>query len=254
MYGYSTTRQLIQATNSLGTVTIAYDSSGAPSQINYPNGRTLDYGYENGRRIYLATDSGYNITYNYDTSGSYVTQIVLSNGTAAPVTVVEFLYYASGRVSRKTLGNRQYTTYKYQGVKNRLSEMNTYTSYDILLSSYLYQYDNEGRIVAVTTLDGTLNYTYDGTGQLTGWTNSNGETVLFTYDSNGNRISEVINGVNATYQTNAMNQYLQFNETDSFVFDQNGNLQKKTTKDGTQLFSFSSESRLLLTQQGTIRY
>ena len=234
-------------------MTITYDSSGTPSQITYPNGRSLFYGYDKGRRTYLATDTGYNITYHYDNNENHVTQIRLSNGTNDPIVVVEFLYYASGKLYKKLLGNQQYTIYKYEGLKNRLSEMNTFTSNDILLSSYSYQYDDGGRIVTVKSLDEILNYTYDGSGQLTGWTKSNGESVLFTYDSNGNRISEVINGVKAMYQTNAMNQYIQYNETDSFAFDQNGNLKQKTTKDEIQYLSFNSESRLVETQQDILR-
>ena len=252
-YGYSTSRQLIQATNIIGTVNITYDSTGAPIQITYPNGHTIGYSYYNGQRTSMSIDDGYNITYQYDTSGTHITQINLSNGTDTPLMLAQFSYYTSGKIQRKTLGNLQYTTYKYMALKSRLSEMNTYTSNDHLLSSYIYQYDEDGRVVSVTTLSGTFNYSYDGIGQLTGFTNPNGETTFFTYDGNGNRVSQVTNGVKATYIANAMNQYLQYNETDSFVFDQNGNLNQKTTTDGTQYFNFNSESKLTETQRGTLR-
>lgn len=253
MYGYSTSKQLIQATNMIGSVNITYDSSGAPIQIAYPNGHKIGYSYDSGRRTSMSIDDGYSITYQYDTSGTHVTQINLLNGTSTSFILVQFSYYSSGKIQRKTLGNQQYTTYKYMGLKGRLSEMNTFTSNDHLLSSYIYQYDDEGRVVSVITLSGTFNYSYDGIGQLTGWTNPSGETTLFTYDGNGNRVSEVTNGVKATYVANVLNQYLQYNETDSFVFDQNGNLKRKTTTDGTQYFNFNSESKLVETHQDILR-
>ena len=70
-------------------------------------------------------------------------------------------------------------------------------------SRFDYTYDNLGRRTEVDTLDGTWNYTYDLTGQLTGAvfasTNSDIESQDLTYiydtyiyDAAGNRIVELI--------------------------------------------------------------
>ena len=53
------------------------------------------------------------------------------------------------------------------------------------LSEFSYTYDAAGRSPSYTGPEGTLNYTYDNTNQLTAV--SDARTESYSYDANGNR-------------------------------------------------------------------
>ena len=74
-------------------------------------------------------------------------------------------------------------------------------------------------ISSCTSTDGTVNYSYDPTGQLTGATYTGGQaSESYTYDANGNRITT--NG--STYTTGADNQLLS-DGTYTYAYDAEGN-------------------------------
>ena len=86
--------------------------------------------------------------------------------------------------------------------------------------SYTWSYDAAGDMTQmVSALDGTVNYSYDATGQLTAAASSNTQLVeSYSYDSNGNR--ETANGT--TYGAATNNQLTSVGAY-TYSYDQEGN-------------------------------
>jgi YD repeat-containing protein len=72
----------------------------------------------------------------------------------------------------------------------------------------------------VSSVDGTVDYAYDVTNQLTGVDHSNQTDEAYQYDANGNR-------VNAGYQTGTNNQLLADGQF-TYEYDGEGNRTKRT--------------------------
>ena len=112
------------------------------------------------------------------------------------------------------------TTYTYDPNKKlvQLAHTNGATNLD----SFNYTYDSAYRLTKIaSTFDGSVDYTYDATNQLTGANYNTAQTdEAYTYDANGNR-------TNGGYQTGADNRLL----TDglfNYQYDQEGNRTKRT--------------------------
>jgi RHS repeat-associated protein len=89
------------------------------------------------------------------------------------------------------------------------------------LVSYNYIYDSASRLTKViSSVDGTDEYTYSATDQLTGANHSNQTNEAYQYDANGNRID---NG----YQTGTNNQLLA-DRYYTYEYDHEGNRTKRT--------------------------
>jgi YD repeat-containing protein len=115
-------------------------------------------------------------------------------------------------LQKETNGNGTYTTYAYDAAGQVTSIIN-YGVNNAINSRSDYTYDQLGRRTSLNTLDGTWNYTYDLTGQLTravfASTNSDiaSQDLTYVYDAAGNRTQTIVNGVTSNYQTNNLNQY-----------------------------------------------
>ena len=80
------------------------------------------------------------------------------------------------------------------------------------------------------------------------WTNPQGDVTTYTYDGRGNRVVMTVNGREAGYETNGVNQYTSFNQSDQFNFDANGNLVGKMTSERNERFVFNTEGKLIKTE------
>lgn len=124
-----------------------------------------------------------------------------------------------------------------------------------LLSLFMSSYDKRGRITILTTERGTWTYSYDAASQLVKWVTPEGDATEYAYDSRGNRLFVTNNNMRKEgYSVNSVNQYLTFNETDSFVFDANGHLRQKMTRGRTESFTFNGEGKLIETETPNKRY
>ncbi|HYF36104.1 MAG TPA: RHS repeat-associated core domain-containing protein, partial [Prosthecobacter sp.] len=108
-------------------------------------------------------------------------------------------------------------------------------------------YNSLGLKTSQTTLEGTWNYTYDGTGQLIRAVFASNDPasvpnqdLAYHYDAMGNRTSTVINGVTTAYVPNNMNQYTSVGGVPQ-THDANGNL----TSDGTNTYVYNSLNKLI---------
>ena len=96
-----------------------------------------------------------------------------------------------------------------------------------------------GRITQVTSADGTTDYTYDATSQLTGADHSYQADETYTYDSNGNRTMD-------GYETGPNNQLLD-DGTYTYEYDGEGNRTRrvKTSDDSSTEYEWDFRNRLI---------
>ena len=224
---------------------ISYVDDNMPQRITYPNEHSLVYHYNSRRqRVSLTDNSGLNISYHYDEK--YRLSKISLGGESADILAV-FEYNSNGHLSQKSLGNGAYTVYSYVSGTRRLSHLKNYLPNGTLHSMFKYTYDNKQRITKLTTTEGDWRYLYDARGQLVGWTDPSGVSTEYRYDSRGNRIIERVGQMEVSYSVNAINQYMTYNGTSSFKFDENGNLIEKFANGRSEEFSFDPEGKLIAT-------
>ena len=244
-FQYNNDGRMSQATNAMGTMTFAYDDQGLQNRVTYPNGRSIYYGFNDDKqRTFVADGNGYNITYQYNRKKQLVA--VQHGDTQEPV--VQFEYNSRGLLSRKTLGNGVYTLFTYVNGSTELSSITNFNMSGAQLSSYCYEYDAKGRVMRMTTNDGSWTYDYDPAGQMVKSTDPSGDATEYTYDGRSNRVVVSKNGKKSAYETNNVNQYMSFNQSDQFSYDANGNLVRKTTGTQDESYSYDAEGKLVQTQ------
>ncbi len=250
-YGYDATSGLLTSitNSSQGTTQIHYEQVQNRLTIITPSGRSSIYHFDNlGRRTQLTITSGADIrttNYSYDSFGRLDKLTDGSNKL-----IIDYDYDNFGRLAKETNGNGTYTNYTYDLAGQILSLVN-YNKTGGINSRNDYTYDNLGRRSTMTTLDGTWNYGYDLSGQLTRaiFTSNNPSTIpnqdlTYSYDAAGNRIQTIENGKTTDYLTNNLNQYTNAGTT-SYTYDKDGNLLTKTEAGKTWSYGYDSKSRLV---------
>lgn len=225
---------------------ITYDDNGMPLQVLYPNGRKVEYQYNSlNQRVYMGdSNNGFGVRYSYNE------QDMLSGVRFAETNevVAQYEYGQLGELIQRTLGNGAYSMYKYEPGSLRLLELSNYLPNGTLSSFFYYQYDRKGRVISQSTDTGNWTYTYDAAGQLISWTDPTEQTTTITYDSRGNRVVKTVAGDEVGYSVNDLNQYTSFGSTDSFEYDQNGNLMVKRTGAGIERYMFNAVGQLAETE------
>jgi RHS repeat-associated protein len=255
-YTYNNAGNILTVEDSTGLTSLDYYPDHTLQRITSPGGRFLEYTYDAaGRRATMLDQSGYQLNYAYNAEGRL--ESVTDNSGK---TLAAYLYDFEGRPTRRTLGNGVYTTYKYDSA-GRLAEVDSFESDGAPVSLYHYQFDANNRRTQMTTLDGTWDYTYDLTGQLTNavFTSTNQDipsrNIEYVYDAVGNRIREIVNGVATEYATDNMNQYTQAGSF-SYGYDDDGNLTSKTNGTDTWTYEYNDNNRLVRSTgpEGTSEY
>jgi YD repeat-containing protein len=117
----------------------------------------------------------------------------------------------------------------------------TQTNGGVTLQSYGYTLDAAGNRTAVTTGAGTETYTLDALNRLTGVSYANGDVVAYTYDAQGNRLTEVVNGVTTQSNTYDTADELTSDGTRSYTYDGAGNVLTA----GSDSFSWDYADRMV---------
>ncbi len=171
------------------TITRAYTNRVPQSlTLAQPSGSwTQSYGFDSLQRLHTLTSPAGTFTYNYYGAGDQIQTLALPGGN----TIAES-FDSAGQVVTNTL--KHGTT---------------------ALDAYVYTYDDDGRRTAVQRVDGaTVNYGYDGIGQLTsavgyepdGVTQRANENLGYGYDAAGNLQQRQNNTLLQGFQTDNANQ------------------------------------------------
>lgn len=168
-------------TDRMGNPTIhTYDDMGNVTATIDAQGNATRYTYDNlGNKLSETNALGYTTSYTYDAQGNQ------TSVTDALGNVTRYEYDGKGNQTKivDALGN--VTTKAYDSAGNLLSTT------DPLGNTTSQSYDSKGNLTSMTDASGKVvgTFTYSGT-NLASMTDKNGVTQTFTYDANGNKISE----------------------------------------------------------------
>ena len=281
-FSYNLDKQLTQITRPDGkTVDFSYDTAGRLSgveDINYA------YNTDTGTIATITDEDSETLSFSYD--GSLLTQTVLSGTVAGTLSQT---FNNDFRVSQQSINGANSIDYAYDRdglttkvgaiditrdtengyithtalntvedirTLNNLAQMQSYRveNNSTTVFNVNYTYDKRNRITQLEeTVDGvthSYNYSYDDASRLSGVSIDGVNTETYTYDANGNRLSN--NGVTATYDNQDRLQTLgsvSYNytangellnrvdgaQTTSYTYDLLGNLKSVALADSTQI-------------------
>ena len=182
---------------------------------------TSTYGPEHFRTgLADGLSSAGSISYTYDAAQRLTKIASTYGGSAGPQ--VALTYDAANQLTgqSRTIGGSGTainSTFAYDPA-NRLTAITHGVAGGATLAGYSYGYDLANRLTSDTNAEGTANYTYDNSNELTGTTGSRSET--YSYDANGNRTM-------AGYTTGTNNQ-LTAGAGYTYTYDREQNLVSKT--------------------------
>jgi RHS repeat-associated protein len=168
-----------------------------------------------------------------------LTQEVQSGGTL-PADSVTFTYNAAGQVTRiarfaDAAGTQAVASSSdAYDTAGRLTGITT-TRGTSTLAAYTVSYNADDQVSALTTSDGQSTYTFSPSGQLNAATAGAGPAESFTYDASGNRTGTVITiGADNTPSADASFTY---------TYDANGNLISQTSKSTGAITTYTYDDR-----------
>ena len=229
---YDEDSRVSAVTNSSGTTTYLYDSLGNLSGVDSPNGSRIRYSHDAlGRVIQIAeqatADAPAAITqYRYDALGNLLSVVDPTGGETV------MTYDAVNRLVTRSLPNGVTTTYGYNEVDQVISIAHTGAD-GTTISSLTYERTGTGEPSKITREDGsyrTLNYDeslrlveeafYDAAGTLQ-------ETITYSYDESGQRIAHSDQDGTHTYSYGdgfQLETVQNGSETETYTHDDNGRL------------------------------
>ncbi len=229
-YTYDNDNQRLSSTRGTDTFSYAYDAAGNVTSRTYPGGTNATYAYNNNESLSSVT-SGTNATsYTYDPAGNPLTR-TLPNGYVETST-----YDNAGR--RTEINNAKSGTtlsdytYTYDAAGNPL----TVAQSGAVSGTTLYQYDNNGQLVDACYQATTCNETQG----------SQDPYIHYTYDGNGNRLTEARPSGTTTSTYNNTDELTSAGST-NYTYDANGN----ETSAGSQTFTYNAANQLTSTTNGT---
>jgi RHS repeat-associated protein/uncharacterized repeat protein (TIGR01451 family) len=249
-FSYDAVGNIVATTDALNNqTTMAYDELDRVTAVTDPLNRTTTYQYDRvGNQIGMRDAQGIDTRYEYDALDrlTLVTEHYVPRGPVNAYTNVanEFSYDAVGNLTALTnpLGNTY--TFDYDAL-NRLS-----TARDPLNLATTYTYDPVGNLAQmVDPNQNSTTYTYDPLNRATQITRPD-ETVTFTYDAGGNRLTmSDLTGLtsysyDALYRLTAVTDPL--SQTVQYGYDAIGNRTNLTYPDGATVnYSYDDANRLL---------
>ncbi|OGX10542.1 MAG: hypothetical protein A2Y05_01365 [Omnitrophica WOR_2 bacterium GWA2_53_43] len=185
-YGYDALNRLTAVTDGQGTTAYSYDALSNITRISYPNGASINYSYDVMNRPSLVVNKDARnkkagvFGYVYDPAGM-VTKIMQGGGV-----FVEYRYDALNRLAREK--KKQET--KKQEVKIRHDHQYTYDAVGNRVELIKHKGEEDGKQIK--------EYSYDAGNRLISLTRDKEkdglpvlvETVHYSYDNNGNRMSK----------------------------------------------------------------
>lgn len=223
-YAYDKDGRLLSTSDNTGAVANAYTLDGVLTSISYPDGKTLAYTLDQYSRKIAQTDvSGATTSYSYTQQNQLAT---VKNGQDT----LSYGYYSDtskntviGAPQSVTLANNYTETYQYDAHDRKNATQKVSAAGQVLLNencvlNALNQMVSSTLASALSS-DVSLNqqrsWTYDAFSQLTADTvkNSSGAVTsadTYQYDGNGNVLKKTSNGVATVYTYNSIDQLLSY--------------------------------------------
>jgi RHS repeat-associated protein len=248
-FTYTATGRRERATDSRGVTIYTYDVRDRILSVTHPDSTVISYSYDNkGNRTSVTVPSG-TTTYAYDALNRPV-DVTDANGG-----VITYTYDNVGNRASVVYPNGTVAEYTYDAL-NRLTHLENRRSSEEVISSYSYSLGPAGNRLSVTEDTGrVVNYSYDSLYRLrreeiTDAVLGN-DTIEYTYDAFGNRLTKTHSSGTTTYTYNANDQLIIETGTGysyTYTYDNNGNTTNKT--DGTLVttYGYDYENRLISTE------
>ncbi|HTG32899.1 MAG TPA: RHS repeat-associated core domain-containing protein [Thermoanaerobaculia bacterium] len=228
-----------------GTTVYRYDEQGRLDTVYNPSFEPLRYGYDaKGFLTTLTLPRGRVVAYGYNEAGQLLSvrgDLGTTSYAYDPVTA---------RLAERTLPNGLVTSYGYD-VSGRLAEVTHRDVAGKLQLGFSWQLDDQGRPVSETreTAAGleTTSFSYGAGGQIASVTFPDDRAVTYEYDASGrrSRVTETRNGTVAVsdYTYDDLGRLIRAGD-ETFTYDVNGDLVRRTTPGRTLDYSWDFEGRL----------
>jgi RHS repeat-associated protein len=258
---------------SLDVVHFEHDAAGNTTAMEDRSGRTL-YEYDEDEHLKeITTPDRKKITYEYDSWGDV--RRVSSGGAFN----INYQRDATGSISQTNDGQGQAVHYRWQPDLNQLirllpngistvyeyspwgaiASIRHTTADGLLIGSYSYEYDAEGRVVRAdeTTPAGTstTRYEYDLVGRLAKVRQPDGSVIAYEYNLAGNCTARTDTRGTIHYQYDAQGRLAKAG-TVTFEYDHSGNVILRRDGDQQTRFKYDVDNRLAEVRANgvTIRY
>jgi RHS repeat-associated protein len=225
-----------------GVTTFSYDDRGRLAGEGFPNGDSLENHYDpQGNRTSVVTPFG-TTAYNYDALNRMASVVSPQSKTTT------YHYDAVGNRDSVISPNGTTSGYQYDNL-NRLTRLRHYKA-GTILAHYAYTLNAAGIRTQVTEKDSSKAfYGYDSLYRLKTErrTGNHTDTMMYTYDPVGNRLTKAHRGVTTTYSYNNRDELLsEWDGTDSirYSYDSAGRMLTKTEMGGTTHYRWRDEDRL----------
>ena len=172
-----------------GTTSWTFDNANRLTALTAPNG-TITFGYDdaNRRTSRVLTGTG-TWTYSYDAAN----RLTSTTNPYSETTTTSF--DVINRPTQVTAGNSSLTLYGYDSL-GHTNDVWHKTSGGTTLGRYQTTWDAAGNVTQRADNDGsTTTFGYDNANQITSEARTGGSnyTITYSYDSNGNRLTKVLN-------------------------------------------------------------
>jgi RHS repeat-associated protein len=225
LFTYDERGNMLTAANANTTLSYVYDpTTNRLTSVTYADGRSLSFTYDAFlRREKLIDETGWMLQYAYNNQGR-----LESVRDARGVSIISFGYDKVGRLATEEKLNGTSTTYTYD-LAGQLIDIVNRRPNGAISTRFTYTYDELGRPVSQTTVDGNWTYDYDVLGQLVRaeFISTNplihNHSLEYEYDSIGNWTRTTNDSTTTAYVSNSLGQYTNIG-TESLTYDADGNL------------------------------
>jgi len=222
---YNPLKVLTELRDWLGTTRIQTDALGRIEKVTDFEGKRVQYKWDAlGRRQELVYPDESKVDYAWNALGQ-LESVTSSSG------ITQFHYDRQGRLSKRTMPGKLTTHYEMDPL-GRLASL-THVKGNDVVDRFRYQYDAVGNITHIDKHragleddSGRFSYAYDAIGRLVEATCGQ-KRKQYGYDSFGNRVFSLQNGIETRHSYNAKNQLVRSQEgemTREYSYDQRGNL------------------------------
>lgn len=240
-YTYNPDGFLASVTDSHGVTRCVRDSRNRVTGVQRPDGIALGYTYDDLDHVTSVTGPHGTMRYDYNADG------ILMSVTDADGQKTEFQLDGAGAITQAQFASGARCVYSY-GTNDMFSRIEYFDPAGHKLASLAYGFDELGRRASEVDETGRLvEWRYDNLGRLVreSVTESNGtpDVVTYEYDAVGNCVNRT-DRAGATRYTYDANDRMLTAGTDTFSWDNNGNLLGHVSGEGTETYDYDLSGRL----------
>lgn len=247
VYSFDFDGNLTSLSDNTGTTTFTYDPLNRLLTKTLPNGNTITYSWDGVGNLLSLADAGGTVTYAYNAVNLLTT---LTEPGGAQTT---FAYDSSYHRTQTVYPNGVTMTAAYDS-SDRLTSISSKNAGNTTLTSFTYSYTNPAtgkdtslRYSVTDAAGNATAYAYDPLNRLLEAKTTHGGTTSadyqYTFDGDGNRLSQTVNGRRSTFSYNSAD------EDNSVGYDNNGNV---TLASSGNIFGYNNRNQTSQITQSAI--